>query len=141
MLAFSALVLAGCGDDPVGDGSCTPDDANGIDGDDTGPATFIVTVNDDEFAPAILSVENNAEVTLTLTNEGTRAHGFQIDCLPTPNDDNCPLESCFPDEARILPIDPGETKTIVFETPLVEGLYTVRSRDQEDTPRAQIIIE
>jgi hypothetical protein len=122
------------------DDLCLPDDADGIIDE---PAKQQLTVTDAKFAPAIISTQNSSTVTLTLKNEGTTPHGFVVDCLPTPNSDGCPTQSCFPVEARIDPIDPGDEATVIFETPLVEGIYEFHSGVAEDAELApgQFIIQ
>jgi len=110
--------------------ACTPDDADGIISE---PATLLVTVTDTEFAPKVLTTQNTSAITLTLKNKGTTPHSFVVDCLPTPNHDGCPLQSCFPSEAKVDPVEPGAEATILFETPLVEGIYTFHSDVAEDT--------
>ena len=58
--------------------------------------------------PKIVTTQNSSTITLTLTNEGTTPHSFVVDCLPTPNSDGCPTKSCFPSEAKIEPLAPGD---------------------------------
>jgi len=106
-----------------------PDDADGIIDE---PANPHLTVTDTKFAPAIITTQNSSKVTLTLKNEGTTPHSFVVDCLATPNSDGCPTQSCFPPGAKIQPVDPGDEVTVVFETPLVEGIYVFRSDVAED---------
>jgi subtilase family serine protease len=91
-----------------------------------------VTVDDHGFAPPIVNVQNKSLLSLTVTNAGTRPHGFSVDCLPTPNARDCPARSCFPDDATIAPLAPGASKTVKFATPAVEGIYTYRSRADGD---------
>ena len=131
-----ALASAACGDDE-GD-ACSPDDLDGVIG---GDVPFEVTIGDDAFSPRILTAQNRAAVTLTLTNDSSEARGFFVECLPTPNDDGCPTESCFPDEARIEPLEPGTSATAEFEVPLVEGAYTIVSAPGEAEPSAQFIVK
>jgi hypothetical protein len=129
LLAAAALNFACSGSAKSQNDACTPEDADGIISE---PATLLLTVSDTKFAPIVLTTQNTSEITLTLRNDGTRPHGFVIDCRPTPNDDGCPTQSCFPDESRIQPVAPGEQATVVFETPLVEGLYDFHSDVPED---------
>jgi len=138
MMLALALTSAACGGDEGEGGACEPDDLDGVIG---GDATFEVTVDDDAFSPRILTAQNQAHVTLTLTNGGSEARGFFVECLQTPNDDGCPTESCFPDEARLDPIEPGESLTIEFEVPVVEGAYTIVSAPGESQPSAQFIVK
>jgi hypothetical protein len=132
------LLGAACSSNGEGSDSCEPDDFDGIQG---GEVPFEVFVTDDEFRPRILTAQNRANVTLTLTNEGSRPLGFFIECLPTPNDDGCPVESCFPEAAQIAAIEPGETATTEFEVPVVEGAYTVRAELGESEPSAQFVVK
>jgi len=125
LLLAAATVALGCSSsDPEKNDACTPDDADGIIDE---PANPVLTVTDSEFMPKIITTQNSSTVTLTFKNQGTKPHGFVVDCLPTPNRDGCPMESCFPTEAKIEPIQPGEEVQISFETPLVEGIYPFHS--------------
>jgi hypothetical protein len=134
-----ALSAAACGHDEETSGdACEPDDLDGVIG---GDVTFQVTLGDDAFSPRILTAQNRAAVTLTLTNDSSEARGFFVECLPTPNDDGCPEESCFPDEARIEPIEHGASVTAEFEVPIVEGAYTIVSAPGETEPSAQFIVK
>jgi hypothetical protein len=90
-------------------------------------------VDDTGFAPPIVKVQNKSLLALTVTNRGTRPHGFSVDCLPTPNARGCPTQSCFPDDATIAPLAPGASKTVKLATPAVEGIYTYRSHADGDT--------
>jgi len=127
---LATLALFGCASSSDTDTACTPDDADGIISE---PARLVLTVTDREFSPRILAAQNSSDITLILDNQGTTPHGFVIDCLPTPNDDGCPTEACFPREARIEPLAPGESSRISFVTPLVEGIYDFHSGGSEDT--------
>jgi hypothetical protein len=121
LLAAAALGLGGCSHTADHDGdACTPNDADGVISE---PARLALTVTDSDFAPKILSAQNSSDITLTIDNQGTAPHGFVIDCLPTPNHDGCPTKSCFPSAARVESLAPGDTTTLMFETPLVEGIY------------------
>ena len=129
LMAVASASCACSSDAKKNDDACTPDDADGIISE---PAEFVVTVSDTEFAPKILAAQNSSTITLTLRNQGTTPHSWVIDCRPTPNEDGCPLEACFPSDARIAPVAPGESARVVFETPLVEGLYDFHSDVAED---------
>ena len=125
LLLLAAALGSACSADPEkGNDACTPDDADGIIDE---PANPILTVTDAGFMPTIITTQNTSEVTLTFRNEGTRPHSFVVDCKQTPNNDGCPMESCFPGESKIAAIEPGAEVVIVFETPLVEGIYNFRS--------------
>jgi hypothetical protein len=105
------------------------DDQDGISG---GNSAFAVTVDDASFAPSILKTENLATVTLTLTNKGTKPHGFAVACKPT---------ACFPESAKIEPIAPAASATAKFETPWVEGIYVFNSSAPGDEQSGQFIIQ
>jgi len=110
------------GDD--GGSACKPGDADGING---GCYAFAVTVTDMGFLPLILKAQNDGTVTLTVTNKGTKPHDFVVDCLPTPNVEGCPAQSCFPAAATMKAIAAGATATTSFVTPNPEGIYIFRS--------------
>jgi hypothetical protein len=129
LLATAGLSLA-CSSGANENDGCTPDDADGIISE---PASVFLTVTDTKFEPIVVATQNTSEITLKLTNEGTRPHSFVVACKPTPNNDGCPMESCFPSESKIEPVAPGQEVTIIFETPLVEGIYDFHSDVAEDT--------
>jgi hypothetical protein len=132
------LVLSACSASPDEGDPCQPDDADGVIG---GIDVFAITVTDEEFTPKILSSQNRSSVTLKLENQGTTPHGFTIACLPTPNSDGCPEESCFPDASALAPVDPGESATAQFEVPLVEGIYAITTGVDGDAFEAQFIVQ
>jgi hypothetical protein len=113
--------------------ACFPDH-DGING---GDYTFDVTVDDSGFSKTVFSCQNDARVTLTLKNTGTKPHGFEIECTSvTPAyptvPKGCPTVACF-DGALIAPLAPGASKTIVFDTPTPDNLlYPVRSSAADD---------
>lgn len=111
------------GDDDSGS-SCKPGDTDGVIG---GCYAFDLAVDDTGFTPIILKAQNLGQVTLQLTNNGTRPHDFVVDCLPTPNDQGCPPQSCFPAAASLAPLAPGASVTTTFVTPNPEGIYTFHS--------------
>jgi hypothetical protein len=143
LFAFAGLALfASCGsggddddDDPTKSGKCFPD-SDGLTG---GAYTIALTVTDTGFSKTVINSQNNAGVTLTLTNAGTTPHGFAVDCvsvLPAyPNlPAMCPSQSCFPDTSMIAPLAPGATQTITFSTPTPDGLiYPFRSSEPTDS--------
>jgi hypothetical protein len=122
-VAVFALLAVACSSDD--DTVCSPD-SDGING---GDYTFVLDVSDTAFSPIILKAQNDANVTLTITNTGSVPHDFSIDCLPTPNDQGCPTTSCFDPDSTFAPIAPGVSTTQTFATPNPEGIYTFRSSD------------
>jgi hypothetical protein len=129
-------VLARCSS--PGGGSCNADQ-DGVNG---GNFVFDLTVDDDAFAPRILTAQNLANVELTLTNKGTMPHGFAAGCVATPNDNGCPTEACFSDAASIAPIQPDASATIHFVTPNPDGLsYPFHSTAPGDTQTGQFIVQ
>ena len=125
LLASALLGLTGCGSDDAVD-ACALEDQDGIIG---GTDVFVLRVDETGFDPVILTAQNQSDVTLTLENEGSSPAGFVVDCLPTPDQDGCAQESCFPAAARIEPIAPGASATVEFQLPAVEGEYVYRALD------------
>ena len=142
VFVFASAFAGACGGDgggDDGDDTCTPDDTDGVAG---GNTTFALTVDDTSFKPTILKTQNVSNVTLTLTNAGTKPHGFTVDCIATPNSSGCPTQSCFPDGSMIAPIAPGATATVTFVTPNPEGIYAFHSNAPGDTqPAGQFVIQ
>jgi hypothetical protein len=138
-LACGALLatLAGCSSSSSGggDGGACFTDGDGING---GAYTFDLTVDDTGFSKNILATQNDAQVTLTLTNMGTKPHGFEVECasvtsaypdLPA----GCPTTACFPAGSTIAPLAPGASKTITFDTPTPDGIiYPFKSSEPAD---------
>jgi hypothetical protein len=123
-LALVTLGLVHCSQASLG-GS----DSDGYSGGDAG---FALTVTDDAFSTAILKCQNLANVTLTMTNAGTREHDFVVDCMGS---------SCFPDAAAIAPLTPDASATVHFVAPYTEGIYTFRSDLPGDTQTGQFILQ
>jgi hypothetical protein len=119
LLGLACLHCSGASDS----GSCL-DDSNGKAG---GDYTFILTVDDSGFSKQILQTENLAQVTLTLTNMGTKPHGFEVACIETSAPAGCSRMACFPDGSTIAPLAPGASTTVTFDTPSPEGIYTFTS--------------
>ena len=98
-----------------------------------GNVTVLVSVSDTAFTvggvnsgstESNISLENSTNVTLTLTNTGTKPHDMTIACIPTELPAACMNQtSCFPLEANIATLMPGESKTVTFTAPVVEGIY------------------
>jgi hypothetical protein len=124
------------GDDDGGD--CFPDN-DGVTGAPNGMYTFVLTVDDTSFSKMLLTTQNSAPVTLTLTNNGTKPHGFKVECTSvTPAyptvPAGCPTTACFDANSTIAPLAPGASKTITFETPVPDNLiYPFDSNEPADT--------
>ncbi|MEI9938783.1 MAG: hypothetical protein WDO69_16310 [Pseudomonadota bacterium] len=124
-------------DDDNPSGNCIPDDQDGVVG---GKNTVKLYVTDTGFNVGTqdsgqrnIAVQNRANVALTLTNVGTRPHGFTIACRPTdlPAECNQPT-SCFPTAANVAALQPGDAVTVMFQTPVVEGEYQFTSDEPGD---------
>ena len=118
-----------------GDNDCFPSNTGTTGGADT----FDLTVDDTGFSKMLLTTLSSAQVTLTLTNNGTKPHGFKVGCtsvtsayptLPA----GCPTTACFDPSASIAPLAPGASRTISFETPVPDNLiYPFTSNDPDDS--------
>ena len=131
--AALALALVGCTNDAS---VCSPD-SDGV----NGAFTFELAVDDTSFSPIVLEAQNVANVTLTITNHGTKSHDFVIDCLATPNDQGCPTTSCFEAGATFASIAPNASVTQSFTTPNPEGIYTFRSDVAGDAMTGQFVVQ
>jgi hypothetical protein len=115
--------------------ACFPD-ADGMSG---GVYIFALTVDDTGFSKTILATQNDAEVTLTLTNNGTTPHGLEVGCVSVVSEypdlpAGCPTSACFPPTAMIPPLAPGATQTITFDTPTPDNLiYPFKSSEPNDS--------
>ena len=117
-----------------GNNDCFPSNT----GISSGANTFDLTVDDTGFSKMLFVTPSSSQVTLTLTNSGTKPHGFMVGCtsvaqayptLPA----GCPTTACFGPSASIAPLAPGATKTITFETPAPDNLvYPFTSNDPDD---------
>lgn len=166
LFVLASVVLLSCGSSNVsslassdqgssssassGQGSCYPDN-DGINGgsyiidlvvDDTGfysgsPDSGAVAA--DAGMKAVITTQNDAVVTFTLTNEGTTEHGFEVECtsvLPAYPDlpAGCSSTACFPGNSTIAPIAPGTSTTITFDTPTPDNLlYPFKSSAPGDS--------
>ena len=133
LLATSACSSAGDSD------QCNPDDADGVVG---VTSTVKVSVSDTEFTVGgvgsnsterNIAVENSSAVTLTVTNTGSKPHSFKVACIPSDLPAGCEQTSCFPDAADIPAIAAGDSVTVTFNTPAVEGTYQFFSDEDGDT--------
>lgn len=141
LLALASLALVGCGGsdddatDPTNGGMCFAD-ADGLTG---GSYTLALTVTDTGFSKTVFNTQDNSMVTFTLTNSGTKPHGFELECADvtavyTKLPATCPTTLCFPDSSKIDPIGPGESKTVTFSTPTADNLiYTFKSSEPSDS--------
>jgi hypothetical protein len=137
--AFVACILFfGCSGPGESGDKCQPPDADGIVGT---TKTVGVTVDDDGFSPTPITAQNFTKMTIELRNAGTKPHGFAVGCVATPNDTGCPTKSCFPDDARIAPIEPGEMATAHFAVPATEQIYPVTSTADGDEIEGQFVVQ
>ncbi len=116
-----------------------PGDNDGING---GAYPVLLSVSDTGFTVGgvdsgstepNIAVQNLGNVTLTLTNTGTKPHDMVIECISSDLAAGCPQTSCFPNPGdavstpgsiTLVPtLQPGDSKTIMFVTPAVEGAY------------------
>ena len=95
--------------------------------DDTGFLASGTDAADGGVTKDIIATQNDAQVTLTLTNMGTMPHGFQVQCtsvcpaypsLPV----GCSPNACFPSNSTISSLAPGMSVTVSFITPTPDGL-------------------
>lgn len=131
------VLLAACSSSSSGSadgGACFPDN-DGING---GAYTFDLTVDDTGFSKNILATQNDAQVTLTLTNMGTKPHGFEVECASVTSQypdlpAGCPTTACFPAGSTIAPLAPGASATVTFATPTPDDIiYPFRSSAPAD---------
>jgi hypothetical protein len=136
-LVFVLLTTSACA--PEAKGSCNPGDENGFVG---GVNTVKLSVSDTAFAVGgvgsnssepNIAVENSSTVTLTVTNTGTKPHSFKVACIPSGLPAGCEQMSCFPDAADIPAIAPGDSVTVTFFTPALEGVYRFFSDEEGDS--------
>ena len=128
----------------TGDDTCYPDNDGSnnetytidIAVDDTG---FTSSDDDDAGAKNIIATQNGSLVTLTLTNRGTKPHGFQVGCVSVCSSyprlpAGCSPWACFPANSTIPPIAPGTSAIITFDTPTPDGLiYPFSSSAPDDS--------
>jgi hypothetical protein len=138
LCAFVVTSASGCNNSDAGD-RCDPGDQDGVVG---GNNTVLLNVSDTGFAVGgvdsgstepNITVQNLSNVTLTMTNVGTKPHDLHLACIPTGLPAGCPAMSCFPDNANIPPLAPEDSATVTFMTPAVEGAYPFVSDEDGDT--------
>jgi hypothetical protein len=138
-LAFGVLVASACSSSNGDDNDCQPGDADGFVG---GVNTVEVSVSDTAFTVGgvnskstepNIGVQNSSTVNLTVTNTGTKPHSFKLVCIPSGLPAGCEQASCFPDSADIAAIAPGDSVSVSFVTPAVEGTYQFYSDEDGDT--------
>ena len=105
--------------------------------------TVLVSVSDTAFTVGgvdsgsmepNISIQNATNVTLTLTNTGTKPHDMTVSCIPTGLPASCMNPtSCFPMAANIGSLDPGMSTTVTFLAPVVEGTYQFVSDIGDDS--------
>jgi hypothetical protein len=144
--AVASALVGGCSPGPggVACASVSPDAATTApantcypdsDGIDNQPATIDLAVNDTGFFATgpdagpkpILATQNASTVALTLTNTGTKPHGFEVGCVSVCSSyatlpAGCSPIACFPPGSTIAPIDPGSSAVVTFVTPTPDGL-------------------
>jgi hypothetical protein len=136
----NGMSMSEAGAGGAGDDSCNPLDADGIVG---GTNTVKLSVSDTAFAVGgvnsdstqrNITVQNLSTVQLTITNTGTKPHDFVVSCIPSGLPVGCLSTSCFPARiANLSPIEPGDSVTVTFQTPAVEGAYRFISDLPGDT--------
>lgn len=118
---------------------CNPNDQDGVVG---GTTTVLLSVSDTAFSVGgvnsgsmqpNIAVQNSSTVRLTVTNVGSSAHSLVVDCIPSDLPAGCPAMSCFPSDANIPALEPGQSITVTFATPAVEGAYRFTSDVPGDT--------
>ena len=133
------LVTPACSSDgKQDDDRCMSDDQDGVVG---GTSRVLLSVSDTAFAVGgvnsgsmqpNIAAQNTSKVELTISNVGTKPHSFHVACRPSELPAGCPQDSCFPDEAQVPAIDPGDSVTVTFTTPAVEGEYAFTSDEPGD---------
>jgi hypothetical protein len=142
--ASGALALSAihCSNLAASGNPCAPGDQDAVNG---GTQVVLVSVSDTGFTVGgvdsgstepNITVENLANVILTLTNTGTEPHDMTIGCIGTGLPAGCPSTSCFPSDANIATLQPGESMTTAFVTPAVEGAYPFVSDVPGDAARS-----
>jgi hypothetical protein len=84
----------------------------------------------------ILKAENNANVTIRLTNSGTKPHDLVVQCLTA---NGC--TTCFPSASKIAGVAPGASASVTFAVPPVEGIYGFASDLPGDGFSGQFIVQ
>ena len=82
----------------------------------SGGTDFTIVMKDTSFSPNTIAVDLSQTVTIRLKNEGKAKHSFTFDKL----------------DFTSGPIDPGQTKDVVFTVPGVLGDYAFFSSEPGD---------
>ena len=140
ILATLGLMWASaCSSQSSSSETCSAGDGDGVSG---GNNIVLLNVSDTGFAVGGLdsgssepniAVQNSSNVTLTLSNVGTRPHALTVKCIPSGSPAGCPALSCFPGGANIPALDPGQSATVTFKAPPVEGAYPFISDAPDDS--------
>ncbi len=125
-LAATLVLVGACSSSSSGgssNGGCFPD-GDGLNG---GSYTFDLTVDDTGFSKNILATQNDSQVTVHVTNNGTKPHGFTVGCTNVANaypdlPAGCPSKACFPAGATLAPLMPGASGSVTFVTPTPDNL-------------------
>jgi hypothetical protein len=155
-LLLLSVVLVHCSSSSAGGGTsggdggdCYPDN----DGVNNMPQTIDLVVDDTGFYSGspdsgivsdagmknVITTQNSSTVTLTLTNMGTKPHGFEVECtsvtpaypdLPA----GCSSTACFPSDSTITALAAGASKSVTFVTPVPDNLlYPFKSSESSDS--------
>ena len=95
-------------------------------------------VDYDAGMKTVITTQNSSTITFTLSNKGTKDHGFEVSCTSVkpayPNlPAGCSMTACFPSDSTIAPIGPGMSKTVTFVTPVPDNLlYPFKSNAPGD---------
>jgi hypothetical protein len=97
-----------------------------------------LTVTDTDFSRTDITTQNDSVITFTLTNKGTKPHGFEVETTSVlmgyPNlPAGCPTTASFPSDSTIDALAPGKNKTITFITPTPDNIaFPFKSTEPDD---------
>jgi hypothetical protein len=139
MFCATLAAMPACSGIETSGDQCMGGDQDGVSG---GSIAVLMTVSDTAFAVGGLdsgsdqrniAVQNSSSVTLTLANVGMQPHSFIVHCISTVPVAGCSDQSCFPLNANISALPPGQSATTTFVAPAVEGAYPFTSDEPGDT--------